>query len=231
MLLKPLPYADGDRLVLIRQSAPLVGRANVGVSIKEFFTYRDQATADFDALVEFHQMNFDLLKRGEPDRVNTGVVSPNFFDVLGIKPILGRSFVPDDDTPGAPAVLVVSYSYWQRKFGGDPRIVGQVFEMNDRPHTVVGVLPNVPHYPQENDVYMPTSACPVPGRGRDAHRPERAHVCDPERLRQAQARSPAASARPQTSTCSVSGFVASTTGPPTVRAPASRRRRSECARR
>ncbi len=160
VLLKPLPYADGDRLVLIRQSAPLVGRANVGVSIKEFFTYRDQATADFDALVEFHQMNFDLLKRGEPDRVNTGVVSPNFFDVLGIKPILGRSFVPDDDTPGAPAVLVVSYSYWQRKFGGDPAIVGQVFEMNDRPHTVVGVLPNVPHYPQENDVYMPTSACP-----------------------------------------------------------------------
>ena len=118
MLLKPLPYADSDRLVLIRQSAPPLGRADVGVSIKEFFTYRDQA-ADFDGLVEFHQMNFDLLKRGEPDRVNTGVVSPNFFDVLGIQPILGRSFVPDDDKPGAPAVLVVSYSYWQSKFGGD----------------------------------------------------------------------------------------------------------------
>ena len=57
-------------------------------------------------------------------------------------------------------MLIVSYSYWQRKFGGDRNIVGQVFEMNDRPHTVVGVLPNVPHYPQENDVYMPTSACP-----------------------------------------------------------------------
>ncbi len=160
VLLKPLPYAEGDRLVLIRQSAPLAGRADAGVSIKEFFTYRDQATADFDALVEFHQMNFDLLKRGEPDRVNTGVVSPNFFDVLGIRPILGRSFVPADDTPGAPAVLILSYTYWQRKFGGDRGIIGQVFEMNDRPHTVVGVLPNVPHYPQENDVYMPTSACP-----------------------------------------------------------------------
>src|SRR4051794_28009725 len=119
VLLKPLPYADGDRLVLVRQSAPLVGRADVGVSIKEFFTYRDQATADFEALVEFHQMNFDLLKRGEPDRVTTGVVSPNFFDVLGIKPILGRSFVAEDDKPGAPAVLVLSYTYWQRKFGGE----------------------------------------------------------------------------------------------------------------
>ncbi len=160
VLLKPLPYADGDRLVIIRQSAPLAGRADVGVSIKEFFTYRDQNAADFDGLVEFHQMNFDLLKRGEPDRVNTGVVSPNFFDVLGIKPIVGRSFTPDDDRPGAPAVLILSYTYWQKKFGGDRGIVGQVFEMNDRPHTVVGVLPNVPHYPQENDVYMPTSACP-----------------------------------------------------------------------
>jgi putative ABC transport system permease protein len=159
VLLKPLPYADSDRLVLIRQSAPLIGRDDVNVSIKEFFTYRDQAQA-FNGLVEFHQMNFDLLKRGEPDRVNTGVVSPNFFNVLGITPLLGRSFVADDDKPGAPAVLVLSYTYWQKKFGGDRAIVGQVFEMNDRPHTVVGVLPNVPHYPQENDVYMPTSACP-----------------------------------------------------------------------
>src|SRR4051812_31185344 len=159
VLLKPLPYTDSDRLMLVRQSAPLAGRADVGVSIKEYFTYRDQAT-DFEGLVEFHQMNFDLLKRGEPDRVNTGVVSPNFFTVLGITPILGRTFAAADDRPGAPAVLILSFSYWQQKFGGDRNILGQVFEMNDRPHTVIGVLPNVPHYPQENDVYMPTSACP-----------------------------------------------------------------------
>jgi putative ABC transport system permease protein len=87
-------------------------------------------------------------------------VSHNFFDVLGIRPILGRTFVEKDDALGAGAVLVLSYTYWQTKFGADPTIVGQVFQMNDRPHTVVGVLPNVPHYPQENDVYMPVSACP-----------------------------------------------------------------------
>jgi putative ABC transport system permease protein len=159
VLLKPLPYANGDRLVLVQQSAPLAGRPNTGVSIKELYDYRDQ-TGAFDALVEYHQMNFDLLKRGEPDRVNTGVVSHDFFNVLGIKPLLGRSFVAADDAPGADAVLILSYSYWQTKFGGDPHILGQVFEMNDRPHTVIGVLPNVPHYPQENDVYMPVSACP-----------------------------------------------------------------------
>ena len=105
-------------------------------------------------------MNFDLLKRGEPDRVNAGVVSHDFFNVLGITPILGRTFVRTDDAPGADAVLILSYSYWQTQVRRRPGIVGQVFQMNDRPHTVVGVLPNVPHYPQENDVYMPVSACP-----------------------------------------------------------------------
>jgi putative ABC transport system permease protein len=159
VLLKPLPYANGDRLVLIRQSAPPANLRQVGVSIRELYDYREQLSS-FDGLVEFHQMSFDLLKRGEPDRVATGVVSPNFFDVLGIKPVLGRTFVETDDDHGAEAVLVLGHAYWRSRFGGDPAIVGQVFEMNDRPHTVVGVLPAVPHYPNEVDVYMPTSACP-----------------------------------------------------------------------
>jgi predicted permease len=159
VLLKPLPYENGDRLVLLQQSAVRANQANFGVSIKELYDYRAQL-ASFDGLVEFHQMNFDLLKRGEPDRVATGVVSPNFFDVLGITPLLGRTFVPTDDDHGAEAVLVLGHSYWQTKFGSDPAIVDQVFEMNDRPHRVVGVLPPVPHYPNEVDVYMPTEACP-----------------------------------------------------------------------
>ncbi len=159
VLLKPLPYDNGDRLVLIRQSAPLANQQNVGVSIRELYDYRDQLKS-FDGLVEFHQMNFDLLRRGEPDRVAAGVVSANFFDVLGIQPLLGRTFIASDDTSGADAVLVLGHSYWQTRFGGDRSIVGQVFEMNDRPHTVIGVLPAVPHYPNEVDVYMPTVACP-----------------------------------------------------------------------
>jgi putative ABC transport system permease protein len=160
VLLKPLPYEHGDRLVVIQQSAPLSGRANAGVAIAEYFDYRERSKDIFDGLVEYHQMSFDLINRGDPDRVNTGVVSANFFDLLGIKPVVGRTFIASDDVKGAEPVLVLSYTYWQTKFGGDPNIVGQVFEMNDRPHRVIGVLPNVPHYPQENDVYMPVLACP-----------------------------------------------------------------------
>ena len=168
VLLKPLPYEHGDRLVIVQQSRPLSGQPQVGVAIAEYFDYRERATDVFDGLVEYHQMNFDLINRGEPDRVNTGVVSHNFFDLLGITPILGRSFVAADDVRDAEAVLILSHTYWRTKFGGDPNIVGQVFEMNDRPHRVIGVLPNVPHYPQENDVYMPVLACPFRAAGERA---------------------------------------------------------------
>ena len=95
----------------------------------------------------------------------TGVVSANFFDVIGIRPLAGRTFVAADERPGADAVLVLSYQYWQSRFNGDPSIVGRRFEMNDRVHTVVGVLPPVPAYPAECDVHMPTSACPFRAQG------------------------------------------------------------------
>jgi predicted permease len=159
VLLKPLPYADSERLIVLRQSSLAAARQNPAVAVQELYDYREQ-TRSFDALVEYHQMNFDLLRKGNPDRVDAGVVSHDFFDVLGIRPDLGRTFTPDDDRPGADAVLVLSHSYWERAFGGDPSVVGRVVRMNDRPHTIVGVLPAVPLYPQENDVYMPVSACP-----------------------------------------------------------------------
>jgi len=168
VLLKPLPYEHGDRLVVLQQSRPLSGQPNVGVAIAEYFDYRERGQDVFDGLVEYHQMSFDLINRGEPDRVNTGVVSHNFFDLLGIKPLIGRSFIASDDVRDAEAVLLLSHTYWRTRFGGDPNIVGQVFEMNDRPHRVIGVLPNVPHYPQENDVYMPVLACPFRAAGERA---------------------------------------------------------------
>jgi putative ABC transport system permease protein len=83
-----------------------------------------------------------------------------YFDLFGVQPLLGRTFLPDDDKLDAPPVLLLSYEYWKNNFGSDPGIVGKTFEMNDKVHTVVGVLPPVPQYPNESDVYMATSACP-----------------------------------------------------------------------
>ncbi len=106
-------------------------------------------------------MNFLLLTGDGAERVDTAVVSANFFDVLGVKPLLGRAFVPSDEDHGADAVLILSNEYWRTRFGSDPNIVGRMFHMNNRAHTVIGVLPPIPQYPAENQVYMPTSQCPT----------------------------------------------------------------------
>ena len=159
VLLTPLPYADGDNLVILRQQRPRAAILSQGFSALEMDDYRQQ-TKTLDSIVEYHNMWFVLLGRGEPERVQTGVVSWNYFDLFGVRPIAGRTFRADDDKPGADAVLVLSNNFWRTRFGGDPRVVGQVFEMNDRPHTVIGVLPPIPQYPNEDDVYMPVSACP-----------------------------------------------------------------------
>lgn len=160
VLMKPLPYQDGNQLVIVQQQAPLAGVNNVPFSAKEVQDYREQ-NQTLDAVVEHHTMSFTLLGGQEPQRVQTGVVSANFFDVLGVKPLLGRTFVESDEQHGSDAVLVLSYQYWRSSHGGDPTIVGRTFQMNNRPHTVVGVLPPIPQYPNEQDVYMPTSQCPA----------------------------------------------------------------------
>ncbi len=164
VLLRPLPYRNPDEIVLLQQHAPGLGRDNLAFSIKEVMEYRDQL-GTFESVVEYHSMSFTLLSHGEPDRVLTGVVSHDFFDMLGVVPIHGRTFNAADDVLDADAVLMLSHEYWQQKFGGDPGIVGQVFEMNDRPHEVVGILPPFPQHPRHNDVYMPTVSCPFRANG------------------------------------------------------------------
>src|SRR5262249_23951627 len=128
-------------------------------SVHDIEDYRNQ-NSSFSSLVEYHEMSFVLLGGEEPERVQTGVVSWNFFNVLGVEPLFGRAFRAKDELQGAEAVLMLSHEYWVGRCGGDRRIVGREFQMNDRLHTVIGVLPPLPQFPQENDVYMPTSACP-----------------------------------------------------------------------
>ena len=159
ILLRPLPYASGERLIHLSQVSARQGGSNAGFSPLEVKDYREQAQT-LDAVVEYHSMPFTILGTDVPSRVQTGVVSPAFFESFGIRPAMGRAFIESDDDPGAAAVLVVSNGFWRRKMGADPGAIGRTFTMNDKVHTVVGVLPELPQYPDENDVYMPVSACP-----------------------------------------------------------------------
>jgi predicted permease len=170
VLLRPMPFKEGERLVVLHQKASRAGLDNIPFSTREVFDYRDQSRTLRD-VVEHHSMTFLLLGDNTADRVQTAVVSPNFFDVLGVTPLFGRTFLESDDAPGAGGVLILGHKYWKEVHGGDPGIVGKSFRMNNRPHTVIGVLPPIPQYPVESDVYMPTSHCPT--RSSEAFRQNR----------------------------------------------------------
>jgi putative ABC transport system permease protein len=163
VFLQALPYGGGDGLVRLRQDAPAINVTDAPFSPVELTDYaaRNRTLA---GLAEYHSMWFVLLGKSEPERVQTGVVAANYFDVLGVKPLLGRSFRAGEDEAGAEPLLLLSYDYWMRSWGGDPGVVGRALRMNDRIHTVIGVLPPMPAYPDDNDVYMPVSACPFRGR-------------------------------------------------------------------
>lgn len=160
VLLKPLPYIDGNNLLVLQNRQVKLDNENVGFSVPEIEDYR-QRTRTLSGLVEYHMMTFTLFGGAEAHQVRTGVVSWQFFDLFGVKPLLGRTFVAADEQHGANKVLVLSYEFWKQAEKGDPHIIGKKYQMNDAVHQVIGVLPQIPQYPNDNDVYMPTTSCPA----------------------------------------------------------------------
>ncbi len=159
VLLAPLPYDEGERLVRIEQNEPAANLHNTTWSVPTFFDYRAQ-TSSYEELSEYHRMSFTLLGHGDPYLVQTGVVSWHYFDMLGIRPVLGRGFVDSDERQGAEPAILLSHDFWLEKFGADPNVVGTVLEMNNAAHTVIGVLPVIPPFPDENDIWITSSSCP-----------------------------------------------------------------------
>ncbi|MGB4248632.1 MAG: ABC transporter permease, partial [Pseudohongiellaceae bacterium] len=100
VLLGPLPFQDGERLVKIHTNRPGIGQYDVAASVQTMFDYERQSQSLSD-VIEYHQMSFTLLGHGDPSFVQTGVVSWDYFNVLGVQPVLGRSFMPGEDEPGA----------------------------------------------------------------------------------------------------------------------------------
>ncbi len=160
VVLKPLPYDGGDRILVLGAEVPSQDHQVDGsFAALELADHRER-TRTLANIVEYHQMWFIFYGHRQPERLRTGVVSADYFQALGIRPLHGRTFLPGDDGPHAEGVIVFSHAYWQRAFGGDPAIIGRTYRFNDRPHTVIGVLPPVPLYPEENDVFMPVWHCP-----------------------------------------------------------------------
>lgn len=159
VVFRDLPFKRGGDIVEVRQQALKAGVENASASVLEIQDYREQASS-LEDVVEYHFMYF-FIEGNAPALVKTGIVSANYFDFLGVAPMLGRGFAASDDKPGAEPVLILSNEFWNSQFGGDEKVIGKIVEMNGKANRVVGVLPKMPHFPEINDIYMPTSGCPM----------------------------------------------------------------------
>src|SRR5260221_6943221 len=156
VLLKPLVNRDEDRLIYIRQSAPGIGDDNETFSVPEIQDLRANVKT-LTAFGDFSAFGFTMIGLGEPREVQAGVVGGNYFDVIGLHPVLGRLIGSDDDGPKAAGVVVLTYRFWTTTLRKDPGVIGKTVLlgsglMGSRPATIIGVLePSVP-YPQETEI-------------------------------------------------------------------------------
>ena len=152
LLLKPLPYPDAERLVILWNTSPGLGITEDWFSTAQYFDIKAGAGSFEDVAIAFGG-NFTLTGDGEPERVGTLRVSSNLLPMLGARAELGRLLVPQDDVPGTTGSAVLGYGTWQRRYGGDPNVIGKALTLNGQPYEIVGVLAKGFDVPRE---VMPT---------------------------------------------------------------------------
>src|SRR5262245_23144374 len=140
VLLRPLPLPEPERLMTFNHSAPAQGLVELNLNKAHFAFYRDRSRT-FEKMAAYEGAEFALTGAGEPEVVAGAAVTFNYFDVLGQSPMHGRSFLPQEDTPGADHVVILSYGLWQRRFGGDLKVLGQSIKLDNVPDGVVGIMP------------------------------------------------------------------------------------------
>jgi putative ABC transport system permease protein len=151
VLLRPLPYAEPERLVTLAYY-----RAKAGFEAAheaDFLEWREQAKA-FEKVAAHTEMTVDL-GGSEPVRLNAALVSADLFSTLGVGPALGRAFTPDEDKAGAAPVVILSHALWRRRFGSDPQIVGRSIILDGKSHTVIAIMPPGFQFPGEQDLWTP----------------------------------------------------------------------------
>ena len=151
VLLRPLPFKDPDRLVLVWERRENSGRANLPLSGHEYAAFKER-TSVFEALTFFNPNGYNLTGRGDPVMVDVGEATTEYFSVVGVPPLLGRTFAPGEDQQGGAKVVVLSHELWTQRFGSDPNVINQTIRMNDQSYTVIGVMPALELIP---DVIVP----------------------------------------------------------------------------
>jgi putative ABC transport system permease protein len=165
VLLRPLPYLEPKRIVLIDEIIPTLTHQGMPATPQDVLEFQRNSKA-FSAVAGFVANNLDLTGQDQPERLDGVRVSAELFDVLGVQPLLGRGFTSAEDRPGS-GVAVISYSLWQRRFGGDRSVVGRVVSLDRQPVRITGVMPKDFEFPLpgmffggKKDIWIPMGFTP-----------------------------------------------------------------------
>jgi len=159
VLLQPLPYPEPDRIMRVERSYPQgVGQSS---SIPKFMAWKkNNQVFESLAIHDFQSLGLNLGSGDRPEQVQGTHVSQDYFHVFSVAPVLGRTFLPQEDFPGGPKAAVVSYDLWKTRLGGDPSLIGKPLVMGGEPYSVVGILPQGFHPDPPADVFIPMQADP-----------------------------------------------------------------------
>src|SRR5690349_8862049 len=150
ILLKPLPYPHPEQLLSVSHFAPGINMRELPMAPTSYFIYREQGRTLQDIGV-YTGDSVSVTGVGEPEQARALLVTDGTLPLLGIPPLRGRWFTRQDDSPGSADTVMLTYGYWQRKFGGDPSIVGQGMTVDGKPRQVIGIMPQQFHFLDQDD--------------------------------------------------------------------------------
>jgi putative ABC transport system permease protein len=168
VLLRPQPYPFPEQLVEIWETQSRSGLDEMAISYPNYEDWREQNQV-FEQVALFTSRSFNLTGVREPRRVQTAIVSANFFQTIGANPALGRTFVPDEERPGATQVAIISDPLWKSSFREDPSVVGQVIILDGHSVVIVGVMPKDFQFPRQAQLWQPINQSSGPMNNRGAH--------------------------------------------------------------
>ena len=152
ILIRPLPYPNSERIDWIGERTG-TGRLDIGAA-PDYFALCERSRI-FEEVAAFNPITANWTGVERPEQLDAGAVSPSFFRVMGMQPLLGRSFASDEDGPKAPPVVVLSYEFWRNRLGGDPNVLGKTIALNRLPRTIIGVMPQGFNFPRGAQLWVP----------------------------------------------------------------------------
>jgi len=159
-LMKGLPYPDGDRIMVIGRSNPARGIDHQSLPIQDFADYKAQQHT-FTDLGAYTSGTIYVSGQEKAERFDGSWITANTFDIVGVRPVLGRTFSASEDTPGGEKVAILAYSTWRERYAGDPKILGKNIRVNGVPYVVVGVMPEGFAFPNSDKIWVPLQADPL----------------------------------------------------------------------